>query len=62
MMPVERCDTTPDTGKIYKVSDGAGIYYSYSVFESYSQLYKWADNIWLITTAPEKPERAGYIL
>jgi ubiquinone/menaquinone biosynthesis C-methylase UbiE len=45
-------------GKMYKVSDGDGVYYSYSVFESYNQLHQWADKIWLIPTAAEKSEKS----
>jgi ubiquinone/menaquinone biosynthesis C-methylase UbiE len=45
-------------GKMYKFSEGDGIYYSYSVFESYNQLYEWADKIWIIPTASTKPEKS----
>lgn len=45
-------------GNMYKVSDGDGVYYSYSVFESYDQLCQWADKIWLIPTAAGKPGRS----
>jgi ubiquinone/menaquinone biosynthesis C-methylase UbiE len=45
-------------GKMYKVSEGDGIYYSYSVFESYDRLYEWADKIWIIPTGAAKASRS----
>jgi hypothetical protein len=45
-------------GKMYGVSEGDGVFYSYSVFDSYNELYDWADRIWFVPTAPEKPERS----
>ena len=38
-------------GKVYTFGEGDGLAYSYSVFDSYSQLAEWADSIWLIPTA-----------
>ena len=40
-------------GKMYTISDGDGLAYSYSVFDSYPQLSKWADTIWLVPTSNE---------
>lgn len=37
-------------GKMYRISEGDGLYYSYSVFDSYDQLASWADKIWLVPT------------
>jgi ubiquinone/menaquinone biosynthesis C-methylase UbiE len=37
-------------GKMYAISDGDGLGYSYSVFDSYDQLAKWSDRMWLIPT------------
>jgi SAM-dependent methyltransferase len=45
-------------GKRYKVSEGDGVYYSYSVFDSYDRLHEWADTIWLIPSCPGKPSRS----
>lgn len=47
-------------GKMYKVSEGDGLYYSYSVFESYNQLYAWADKVWLIPTGTERDSRSWF--
>ncbi len=41
-------------GKRYKFSEGDGLFYSYSVFDSYSILADWADQIILIPTSNEK--------
>lgn len=35
-------------GKMYSISEGDGLYYSYSVYDSYAQLAAWADKIWLM--------------
>jgi ubiquinone/menaquinone biosynthesis C-methylase UbiE len=35
-------------GKMYSISEGDGLYYSYSVYDSYAQLAGWADKIWLM--------------
>jgi ubiquinone/menaquinone biosynthesis C-methylase UbiE len=40
-------------GKMYQVSEGDGLAYSYSVFDSYDQLAKWADRIVLLSTASD---------
>jgi hypothetical protein len=43
---------------MYTISEGDGLTYSYSVFDSYSQLAKWADTIWLVPTENEKSVRS----
>jgi hypothetical protein len=35
-------------------SDGDGIFYSYSIFDSMSQLQAWADRVFVIPTTPQK--------
>jgi ubiquinone/menaquinone biosynthesis C-methylase UbiE len=40
-------------GKMYTLSEGDGLAYSYSVFDSYSHLAKWANQIVLLSTASE---------
>jgi len=37
-------------GKKYTISDGDGLAYSYSVYDSYRQLAGWADTIWFLPT------------
>jgi len=39
-------------GRGYLVSDGDGLAYSYSVFDSYPVLAEWADRVILVPTAP----------
>jgi ubiquinone/menaquinone biosynthesis C-methylase UbiE len=41
-------------GKMYNISEGDGLFYSYSVFDSYFQLARWADTIWLIPTLDQQ--------
>lgn len=41
-------------GKGYMVSDGDGIFYSYSIFDSMSQLRPWADRVLVVPTSPQK--------
>lgn len=41
-------------GKMYTISEGDGLAYSYSVFDSHSQLAEWADSIWLIPTSKDQ--------
>ncbi len=38
-------------GRGYHVSDGDGVAYSYSIYDSYGQLFRWADQIYVIPTA-----------
>jgi ubiquinone/menaquinone biosynthesis C-methylase UbiE len=40
-------------GKMYTLSEGDGLAYSYSVFDSYDQLAQWADQIMLFSTGPD---------
>jgi hypothetical protein len=40
-------------GKMYTCSEGDGLAYSYSVFDSYDQLASWADRIVLISTGSD---------
>jgi ubiquinone/menaquinone biosynthesis C-methylase UbiE len=35
-------------GKMYSVSEGDGLYYSYSVYDTYPQLAGWADKMWMV--------------
>jgi ubiquinone/menaquinone biosynthesis C-methylase UbiE len=44
-------------GKMYAISEGDGLAYSYSVFDSYRPLAEWADTIWLLPTSTD-PGRA----
>jgi hypothetical protein len=32
-------------GKGYQVSDGDGVFYSYSVYDNYDQIHKWAQSV-----------------
>jgi ubiquinone/menaquinone biosynthesis C-methylase UbiE len=41
-------------GKMYSISEGDGLAYSYSVFDSYAQLAAWADTILMIPTLDEQ--------
>jgi ubiquinone/menaquinone biosynthesis C-methylase UbiE len=41
-------------GRGYMESDGDGIFYSYSIFDSMPQLQAWADRVFVIPTAPQK--------
>lgn len=45
-------------GKMYTISEGDGLAYSYSVFDSYTQLAEWADTIWLVPTGNEQSLRS----
>jgi ubiquinone/menaquinone biosynthesis C-methylase UbiE len=42
-------------GKGYVVSDGDGLIYSYSIYDSFNLVANWADRIILIPTSSEKP-------
>lgn len=35
-------------------SDGDGVFYSYSIFDSMSQLRAWADRVFVVPTRPQK--------
>jgi len=39
-------------GKHYQVSEGDGLFYSYSVYDSYDLLMSWADRILALPTSP----------
>jgi SAM-dependent methyltransferase len=41
-------------GRGYMESEGDGIFYSYSIFDSMPQLQAWADRVFVIPTAPQK--------
>jgi SAM-dependent methyltransferase len=41
-------------GRGYMESDGDGIFYSYSIFDSVPQLQAWADRIFVVPTKPQK--------
>jgi hypothetical protein len=41
-------------GKGYFFSEGDGVFYSYSVFDNYKQLAKWADRIIVIAIADDQ--------
>jgi ubiquinone/menaquinone biosynthesis C-methylase UbiE len=42
-------------GRMYSITEGDGLAYSYSVYDSYHQLAKWADYILLIPADHERP-------
>lgn len=45
-------------GKMYTFSEGDGLAYSYSVFDSYEQLAARTQQIWLLPTAPGQSNRS----
>jgi ubiquinone/menaquinone biosynthesis C-methylase UbiE len=48
-------------GKMYTISEGDGLAYSYSVFDSYDQLAAKAKRIWLLPTAGEQSSRRSWV-
>jgi len=42
-------------GKMYRITEGDGLAYSYSVFDSYDQLASWADRLVVLSTASGLP-------
>jgi ubiquinone/menaquinone biosynthesis C-methylase UbiE len=40
-------------GKMYSISAGDGLYYSYSIYDSCDQLSRWADRLWIVPTSPK---------
>jgi ubiquinone/menaquinone biosynthesis C-methylase UbiE len=48
-------------GKMYTVSEGDGLAYSYSVFDSYDQLAAGTQQIWVIPTASEQLHRRSWL-
>jgi ubiquinone/menaquinone biosynthesis C-methylase UbiE len=47
-------------GKMYTLSEGDGLAYSYSVFDSYEQLAARTQQIWLLPTAGEQSKRISW--
>ena len=41
-------------GRGYMQSNGDGVFYSYSIFDSTSQLQYWGDKVFIVPTAPQK--------
>jgi ubiquinone/menaquinone biosynthesis C-methylase UbiE len=41
-------------GKRYQISEGDGLFYSYSVYDSYDVVARWADRILLLTAGPTR--------
>jgi ubiquinone/menaquinone biosynthesis C-methylase UbiE len=39
-------------GKHYQISEGDGLFYSYSVYDSYDLIAKWADRVFLLPSVP----------
>ncbi len=48
-------------GKMYTISEGDGLAYSYSVFDSYHQLAARSEQIWLLPTAGEQSNGRSWI-
>jgi ubiquinone/menaquinone biosynthesis C-methylase UbiE len=48
-------------GKMYTISEGDGLAYSYSVFDSYDQLAAKTKRIWLLPTAAEQSNRRSWV-
>jgi ubiquinone/menaquinone biosynthesis C-methylase UbiE len=47
-------------GKYYTISDGDGLGYSYSIYDSYDQLAEWADVIWCLPTMANKSPKSWF--
>jgi SAM-dependent methyltransferase len=47
-------------GKMYTITEGDGLAYSYSVFDSYNQLADKTKRIWLVPTAGEMSSRSSW--
>jgi SAM-dependent methyltransferase len=45
-------DRLKTRGRGYRISEGDGISYSYSVYDSYKQIAEWADRVFIIPTVP----------
>lgn len=43
-------------GKIYSYSEGDGIFYSYSVYDSLSQVSQWADDVYIHPLMPQRSD------
>jgi len=48
-------------GKCYMISEGDGLSYSYSVFDSYNKLISWADRIILVPTTKIKTQTKSWV-
>ena len=47
-------------GKGYTISDGDGLAYSYSIYDSYDQLSEWADLIWCLPTKMDQTNKSWF--
>lgn len=45
-------DWLRNRGRAYRITDDDGLFYSYSVYDSYRQLSRWADRVIMIPTRP----------
>jgi ubiquinone/menaquinone biosynthesis C-methylase UbiE len=43
------------SGKGYQITEGDGLSYSYSVYDSFDQIAQWADRVFVISTDKNKP-------
>jgi ubiquinone/menaquinone biosynthesis C-methylase UbiE len=48
-------------GKMYTISEGDGLAYSYSVFDSYFQLDRWANQVLLLPTSSDVPRCSSWL-
>jgi ubiquinone/menaquinone biosynthesis C-methylase UbiE len=48
-------------GKMYTISEGDGLQYSYSVFDSYDQLAAQTQQVWLLPTAGDGSNRRSWL-
>jgi SAM-dependent methyltransferase len=44
-------------GRIYSYSEGDGIFYSYSVYDSLAQVSKWAEEVYILPLMPQSSDR-----
>jgi ubiquinone/menaquinone biosynthesis C-methylase UbiE len=47
-------------GRYYTISEGDGLAYSYSIYDSYGQLADWADSVWCLPTMSDKTCRSWF--
>jgi ubiquinone/menaquinone biosynthesis C-methylase UbiE len=47
-------------GRYYTISDGDGLAYSYSIYDSYNQLAEWADVIWCLPTIGDETAKSWF--
>lgn len=45
-------------GRMFHISEGDGLAYSYSVFDSYRQVADWADKVWTLPTSDDRPGKS----